>query len=156
LAATSVGAQEAKWEAGNAIELAGVRVTLSKPVLVGRSNGCLWFPTLVRLSNGHLLALMSNYADQHTTTSTCSAAWSTDGGLTWSALRPALYGDGALTLPRGEELLMPYYLRPLGEGDMGAPYQLCVPGSQELKAVLDETHLLYIYDRIPHGWPAIM
>lgn len=134
LAVAGAGAQEAKWEAGNATELAGLRVTLSRPVLVGRSKGFLWFPSLIRLSNGDLLALMSNYADEHTTTSTASAAWSTDGGLTWSPLRPALYGDGALTLPSGEELLMPYYLRPLGEGVMGAPYQLCTPGRQELKA----------------------
>lgn len=128
-------AEDAKWQAGNSAELSGVRVTLSQPVLVGRSKGFLWFPTVIRLSNGHLLALMSNYADEHTTASTCSASWSTDGGLTWSPLRPALYGDGALTLPSGDALLMPYYLRPLGEGVMGTPYQLCAPGNQELRAV---------------------
>lgn len=135
VAGARAGAAEAQWEPGTATDLAGLRVTLSQPVLVGRSQGFLWFPTLIRLPNGHLLALMSNYADEHTTTSTGLAAWSTDGGLSWSPLREALYGDGSLTLAGGDQLLMPYYLRPLGDGVMGSPYQRCSPGTQELKVV---------------------
>lgn len=118
------------------MKLGEMQVTLSKPVLVGRSKGYLWFPTLVRLSDGDLLALMSNYADIHVATSTCSVSWSADSGFTWSPLRDAPCGtDGSLRLPNGDELIMPYYLWPLGDRMMGAPYQLCPKGSRDLKTI---------------------
>ena len=81
-----------KWEAGKQHTIKGFRVSLSKPVLVARSKGYLWFPTLARLSNGELLATMSNYADAHVKTATASFAWSRDGGLTWTKTV-----DGVLT-----------------------------------------------------------
>ena len=49
---------DGRWQAGNSIEMPRLKVTLSKPVLVARSKGYLWFPTVVRLSNGELAALV--------------------------------------------------------------------------------------------------
>ena len=87
-------------------------VTLSKPVLVARSKGYLWFPTVVRHSHGELAAMMSDYADEHVTQGTSRSTWSADGGVTWSPSSQALGGDGTLILPNGDLLWMPYYLRP--------------------------------------------
>src|SRR3712207_6244451 len=90
---------ERRWQVVKTEQLPGLKVSLSAPVLVARSKSYLWFPTLVRMDNGDLLAVMSNYADVHTTSSTGVAAWSGDGGLTWSAPREALYSESHLRLP---------------------------------------------------------
>jgi hypothetical protein len=123
------------WQAGNTVKTAGLTVTLSKPVLVARSKGYLWFPTVVRLGSGELVAMMSDYADMHVAHSTSRVAWSSDGGLTWGPLAKALYGDGSLALPDGDQLFMPYYLRPAVGGAMTAPYQLCRKGRRTLVVV---------------------
>jgi hypothetical protein len=91
------------------------------------------------------MAMMSDYADMHVAQSTSQVAWSSDGGLTWSPLSKALYGDGSLTLPGGDELFMPYYLRPVGGGAMGGPYQLCPKGRRTLNAVRPGVTI--------EGWP---
>jgi hypothetical protein len=122
------------WKTARTIPLKGLKVSLSEPVLVARSRGFLWFPTLVHLGKGKLLAVMSNYADVHTNRSTCLAAWSRDGGLTWSKTRPGLYGDSAVRLKNGDHILLPYYLYPQKAG-MGAPYQLIPHGKEELRVV---------------------
>jgi hypothetical protein len=137
-------AEPAKWTTAKTVDLKGLKVSLSTPVLVARSKGYLWFPTLIRLANGDLLALMSNYADEHTKTSTSLVAWSRDGGLTWGPTQEALYSDSALRLPSGDELLLPYYLNPR-DGGMGAPYQLCPKGKHELKVVKEGVTVT--------GWP---
>jgi hypothetical protein len=124
-----------KWQTGSTVEANGIKVTFSKPVLVGRSKGYLWFPTLVRLSSGELLALMSDYADVNVAESTARISWSCDGGLSWGPVSKALGSDGSLTLPNGDTLLMPYYLRPIGDGVMGASYQLWPKGSRSLKVI---------------------
>jgi hypothetical protein len=113
-------------------ELKGLKVTLSEPVLVARSKGYLWFPTLTRRPDGTLLALMSNYADVHTTQSTGQAAWSSDGGRTWSKLQPGWYSDSHVLLGNGDLLLLPYYLYPR-KGGLGASYQLVARGQAELE-----------------------
>jgi len=77
--------------------------------------------------------------------STSKVAWSSDGGLTWSPLAKALYGDGSLTLPNGDQLFMPYYLRPAGGGAMGAPYQRCPKGQRTLEVVKPGV--------VIEGWP---
>lgn len=125
------------WQPGSVVEVPGLRVTLSKPVLVGRSKEYLWFPTVVRLSSGDLMAMMSDHADIHVSLSesTAMATCSSDGGLTWGPLAKALYGDGTLALPNGDQLFMPYYLRPAGSGAMQSPYQLCPKGQRALKVV---------------------
>src|SRR5262245_22959041 len=86
LGACRAGEEPARpaWKVVKTERVQGFDVSLSAPVLVARSKGYLWFPTLVRLGNDDLLAVMSNYADVHTTTSTSRVAWSGDGGLTWT------------------------------------------------------------------------
>ncbi len=133
------------WQAGNTVDVPGLRVTLSKPVLVGRSKAFLWFPAVVRLSSGDLVAVMSDYADMHVSESTSKVAWSLDGGLTWSPLAKGLYGDGSLALPNGDQLFMPYYLRPAGTGAMQAPYQVCPKGQRALRVVKPGVTI--------EGWP---
>ena len=79
----------------NTAEAAGIKVTFSKPVLVGRSKGYLWFPTLVRLSSGELVADAVGLRRQvNVAESTSMVAWSWDGGL---VLGPAVEGPGRLT-----------------------------------------------------------
>src|SRR5262245_40652001 len=132
------------WKFTRTETLTGLKASLSAPVLVARSRGYCWFPTLVRLDDGALLALMSNYADVHTNSATAFVSWSTDGGLTWSDKRAALYGDGPLKLPGGDHLLLPYYLKPVKDG-LGAPYQLILKGKREVRVVKEGVTVT--------GWP---
>src|SRR5688572_17473738 len=111
------------WKDVRTERVGELEVTLSNPVLVARRKGYLWFPTAMRLESGDLLAVMSNYHDDHVETSTAWLSWSTDGGLTWSQPADGFYSDAALRTPKGE-LLLPYYLRPRPGGGMGAPYQI--------------------------------
>jgi hypothetical protein len=131
------------WKAAT-VDLKGLKVSLSEPILVARSKGYLWFPTLLQLQNGDLLAVMSNYPDVNTTNATSLVCWSSDGGLTWSEPKEALYGDSHLRLPSGDELLLPYYLYPQKDG-MGAPYQLIPKGKREIRTVKEGVHVT--------GWP---
>lgn len=110
-------------------------VTLSEPVLVARSEGYLWFPTLVPLASGELLAVMSNYHDDHVEKATAQLCWSGDGGLTWSRPQDGLYSDSAVRLASGEQLLLPYYLRPQADKAIGAPHQLIAKEKRESKVV---------------------
>jgi len=122
----------------------GLSISLSEPVLVARSKGYLWFPTLAKLDDGRLLAVMSSHPDAHTATPTCLTAWSTNGGLTWSPPKTATYGYTKLTLPTGDLLLLPYYLYPVKDG-LGAPYQTVAEGERNLRVVKDGVHVT--------GWP---
>jgi hypothetical protein len=125
------------------VDLPSYRATLQAPVLVGRSKGYLWFPTVHRLSDGNLLAVMSNYADIHVKRATGNVSWSTDGGKTWSPMKEALYGDVAVPQPNGDLLLLPYYLYPRKDG-MGAAAQLVPKGKQETRDAGEVTFT---------GWP---
>ena len=113
----------------------GLRVSLSQPVLVTRSKGYRWFPSLTRLADGNLLATMSNHPDDHVRIATAEAAWSGDGGLTWSNTVTTRYGNVSLNLPNGDVLLLPYYLKPISTDVMGAPYQIFPFGQQKLNLV---------------------
>jgi hypothetical protein len=126
-------AEKPAWTYPKTVDLDGL-ASLSSPVLVTRSQGYCWFPTLVRTGTGDLLALMSNYADVHTSTATALSAWSSDGGLTWSKTKQVQYGDSSLQLPNGELMLLPYYLRPRKDV-IAAPYQLVPKGKRELRVV---------------------
>ena len=135
----------AGWVVQDTITLKGVKVSLSRPVLVARRADYLWFPTLTVLSNGELLAQMSSYADMHVETARSLMCWSGDGGLTWSEPLAARYGESALTLPSGDLLLLPYYLFPKGEGVLAAPYELCPKGKRQVRLVEDGVRV--------GGWP---
>lgn len=113
------------------IDLPSYRVRLSQPVLVARSKGFLWFPTIHRLPDGKLLAVMSDYADTHVKRATAKLSWSGDGGTTWTATKPGIYGDVAVPQPNGDLLLLPYYLYPQKTG-MGAPAQIVPKGKEEV------------------------
>ena len=121
-----------QWNDRQTVELNGLRVTLSEPVLVKRSRWYCWFPSLIRLPNGHLWAPISAYADVHASSSALYLSRSPDGGLTWE--EPKIIMDGGLShvlLPDGSALILPYYLRPR-PGGMGAPCNIIMP-SGELK-----------------------
>ena len=99
------------WVDMKTIKLKGLSVTLSQPVLVARSKEYMWFPTLINLENGKLLAVMSNVPDAIVPPKS-SAAWSSDGGLTWRCDKPldGLLSYSALRLKNGDRLLLPFYL----------------------------------------------
>lgn len=112
------------WRDANTVMVAGYQATLSEPRLVARRKGFLWFPTLYRHGNGELLAGMSNYADEHVLQSTSWLAWSRDGGFSWSEPLDARYGESPLSLPGGETLLLPYYLRYDHDDQLSRAYQV--------------------------------
>lgn len=138
----------AHWETAATVELNGLTVTLSKPRLVARSRGFLWFPTLARLGDGSFMAVMSDYPDLHTRSSTCLTAFSRDGGLTWGEPRAAVYSDAHVIVPDGGAVLLPYYLYPQADGAGGGlegPQQRVRRGVDAVEAVEDRVTVT--------GWP---
>lgn len=119
------------WEEGAVVQCDGLKVTLSRPRLVARSQGFLWFPTLHHFGNQHLVAVMSNYADEAREISTALVARSEDGGLTWSVPEERAYSECAVTLTSGDTVLLPYYLR-FQSGDLlTGSYQLMRRGEKK-------------------------
>lgn len=115
---------EPRWELVKTVSLAGLKVFLSKPRLVARSRGYLWFPTMTRLSEGELFANFSTNLDAVVADRTASASWSADDGLTWSeptSIKPEgdLYAETMLRLNNGDQLLLPFNLYPDGEAMRG-------------------------------------
>jgi hypothetical protein len=132
------------WKDAATVKLKDASISLSEPVLVARSKGYLWFPTLTPLANGSLLAQMSDYADVHTNNATAKLSWSRDGGLTWSDPVGGLYADSHVRQKDGSELLLPYYLYPRKDG-MGAPCQVVPKGKQQADVDKDGVTVT--------GWP---
>ena len=114
----------AEWIDRESVDLDGMRVTLSEPVLVGRRRGYFWFPNLWTMPNGELLSTISPVPDIHLSGVPYLVTWSRDGGLTWS--EPRVSCDGGQTLLHlhsGDSILLPYSLRPRPQG-IGAPHNL--------------------------------
>jgi hypothetical protein len=135
----------AHWTDRTSIELSGLRVTLSDPVLVGRSQGYFWFPNLWRMPNGDLLSTISPIADVHVASHPYLVTWSRDGGLTWS--EPKVTSDGGqalLHLTNGDAILLPYDLRPRTNG-IGSAYNLIPAGTRQVKYVASGVTIT--------GWP---
>jgi hypothetical protein len=139
------------WKTAATVELNGLRVSLSKPVLVARSKGYLWFPTMTRLSGGDLFAVLSTNLDAIVADRTAAVTWSGDGGLTWSPLNSIdpkgdLYVESTLRLPSGDELLYPFNLYPR-PGGMGGIHQVVSDqkGKREVRPVKEGL--------IVTGWP---
>jgi hypothetical protein len=132
------------WVAARTVALEGLEVTLSEPVLVARSHGYCWFPSLARLANGEVLARMSAKPDDSVTAANSLVGWSDDGGLTWDVRQYNLTTDCSVTLANGDELFLPYHLRPLAEG-MGGPYALCRRGQRTLEISTENATVT--------GWP---
>ena len=127
------------WTETKVLRLGGLKVSLSKPVLVGRGKGHFWFPLIERLPNGEVIAMVGTEADkargqEEMEAYTGAILWSADGGLTWSQPKPGVGGRG-LFLPSGDLLDVPFqlYLRP--NGGMGAPYHVIPKGTREIKRV---------------------
>jgi hypothetical protein len=122
------------WRDARTVRLRGLEVTLSEPILIGRSKGYLWFPTMARLSNGDLVAGMSTEPDESTDKPTSRRLWSTDGGLSWGHLQDSPFGsDSSITLDSGDQLFLPYNLSPLPGGGMKGPYAICRRGEHSLR-----------------------
>jgi len=123
------------WRDRQVIDLAGMRITLSEPIAVGRSRGYFWFPNLWQMPNGDLLATISPVADIHMSSIPYLVTWSRDGGLSWS--EPIVTNDGGQTLlqlANGDAILLPYDLRPRPDG-IGAPYNLIPAGTRTVEYV---------------------
>ncbi len=121
------------WTTQARVQLRGLTVELSTPVLVKRSRWFCWFPSLIRQPDGTLWAVMSAYADIHVSDSFNYLSRSRDGGLTWD--EPRVIGDAGLThllLPDGSAMVMPYYLRPRAGGAIGAPCNIIAPQGGQL------------------------
>ena len=101
---------EQGWPKGKTYDLKGIKVTLSAPVLVGRSKEYFWYPQIKRLPNGDLVAIIRLGGDT-VTADDAVAMWSRDGGLTWSSPRRfAGQSWSQLFLPSGDLLLLPFHL----------------------------------------------
>jgi hypothetical protein len=98
----------------------------------------------MRLAEGNLLAVMTDYADVHTNNATAKLVWSRDGGLTWSELVAGQYADSHLRLKDDSELLLPYYLYPRKDG-LGAPCQVVARGKLQAEVLKDGVTVT--------GWP---
>ncbi len=116
------------WETSDTIRHGVLEITLSKPRLVARSSGYLWFPTMTRLSGGELFANFSTNRDEVVPDRTSSVSWSDDGGLTWSTpgsidSKGDLYAETMLHQMNGDALLLPFNLYP-DNGKMRGSYQI--------------------------------
>lgn len=119
------------WVDKATVKLNGLTVTLSQPALIKRSRWFCWFPSLIRQSDGTLWAIISAYADEHVSDSFSYLSRSKDNGVTWD--EPRVIGDSGLNhllLADGTALVLPYYMRPRGEGKIGAPCNLISPKGQ--------------------------
>lgn len=97
----------------------GRTIELAQPTLIYRQRGFLWFPTLIRLAGGDLVAVMNNYSDEHVGNATGLLSFSADEGKTWSEPFESPYVDVNLRRSDGSQTALPYYLRPRAEGLIG-------------------------------------
>ncbi|MDW8196384.1 MAG: sialidase family protein [Gemmataceae bacterium] len=121
------------WEEGAIVKCDGLTVSLSRPRLVARRSGFLWFPTFHHFGDKHLMAVMSNYADEAREFPTALVTYSEDGGLTWSVPEEGAYSECAITLGNGDTILLPYYLQFQSETMLVGPYQWLRRGEKKWK-----------------------
>ncbi len=128
LGGATSSAESAQWTDRPTVQLKGLRVTCSEPVLVKRSRWFCWFPSLIRQPDGTLWAVINPCADIQVSESFGYLSRSRDGGLTWD--EPRVIGDSGsshLLLPDGGALVIPYSLRPRAGGAIGAPCNIISP-----------------------------
>lgn len=123
------------WQSVKIVDLEDWKVGLSEPALVARSKGFLWFPTIMRLSNGEVLAMLNNYSDEVVHQPTAFVCWSKDDGRTWTEPQRALYGDSNFRLTNGDHLILPYNLYPGPGKSLIAPHQIVAKGEHMLRVV---------------------
>lgn len=110
------------WKTAQSLTLDGLHLDLSEPVLVARDKNYLWFPTLIELSNGNILARMSGKADEESKEATYSQTRrSDDRGRSWHAMEghPNIIGHIPVRLPDNDEVLLPYRMRQTDDGMSG-------------------------------------
>jgi len=144
-------ADEPHWETAATVQVDGLDVMLSKPRLVTRNSGYLWFPTMTRLSGGELFATFSTNLDAVVADRTSSVSWSADDGLTWSepsSIMPKgdLYAETMLRLKNGDEMLLPFNLYPDGD-TMRGWHQIISGKTGERKVTFIDKSLTV------SGWP---
>lgn len=149
--AIASAADAPEWEMSTPQALDGFDVSLSKPRLVTRSSGYLWFPTMTRLSGGELFANFSTNLDAVVADRTSSVSWSDDNGLTWSepsSIMPKgdLYAETMLRLKNGDEMLLPFNLYP--DGDAMRGWHQIVSGKKGARKVVFTDKSLTV-----SGWP---
>lgn len=117
-------AADADWPEGLSYAMDGMRVSVSCPVLIGRSRDYLWFPNIAELASGELIANAQPYSDLSVPATRCTVFRSTDGGLSWREEGdvPA-FGWVSITLPNDDHLRLPYY-RYAGSDGRTHPYNI--------------------------------
>ena len=108
--------------AAQTYRIAGYDVAISAPISVRKEKSFLWFPSLHRLPNGKLAAIMQTFDDMYVANPTSLIMWSSDDGVSWSdpTVNTTGCADTALPLPSGDLLVVPYMMKPR-PGGMGAP-----------------------------------
>src|SRR5690242_16378054 len=100
-----------EWPRGKTYSLKGMEVSVSAPVLVGRSGKTnYWYPKLVRLADGTLIAHLTVSLDGFGTRGEepGEVLWSSDGGLTWENPKRFPYASSTqLQLANGDLLFLP-------------------------------------------------
>ena len=130
-------ANKTVWQTRAQLTVDGLLVSLSQPVLVARRQDYLWFPSLIRVDDDDdLLAMMSNYPDEVTTSGVALVSRSRDGGLTWGSPDKVEYSDSHVLLPSGDRIFLPYYMYPR-KGGMGGAYQVLGKGSEKIERIKD-------------------
>src|SRR5688572_20681932 len=71
------------WKIASVIKLSRHTVALSQPVLVARSTGRLWFPSLFNLGEGRLAAVLNLDSDTPLQHPKAKYLWSNDNGSSW-------------------------------------------------------------------------
>ncbi len=127
-----------QWQTTSIIKQNSLEISISKPRLVTRSSGYLWFPTMTRLSGGELFANFSTNRDEIVPDRTSSVSWSGDNGLTWStpsSIKPTgdLYAETIIRQKNGDAVLLPFNLFP--EKDQMQGWYQVVSGKRDAKRV---------------------
>ncbi len=107
----SVVGEPPQWQEGDTFTVGKLKVSLSRPQLVQRSMGFLWFPSMYHRGGDRWFAILSTYADRAQDVTPGVITFSEDGGLTWSKPVEKNYGEMTIALRDGSFLLLPYYLR---------------------------------------------
>ena len=125
------------WKTARTETFGSLTFAISEPVLVGRSKGRLWFPTITGFDDGKLMALMSAEPDVVGAKPGKLVTWSTDGGLTWSEAEDGrgIRGGGTIRLPDGQRMIIPFAPAAVDDGSIAGPSHLISGPKQEIHPI---------------------